>query len=140
MVTFNYGSLSAYKSLATKDPDALYVLDNHQLYKGELLISSVRTVVKDSDLPVVPTDDMRECYFISLESGKIKYVTYDKQYVDVSQLMIEEIVLSNAFIQKLITEINKSSDEITMPTMEVNDTTLIWTASNVNSFKAFKID
>lgn len=142
MVTFKYGSLSAFKNLETKDPDALYVLDNHQLYKGADLVSAVRTVNLDSDLPETPTDEMRETYFISLESGRIKYVTYEKTYIDISSICIENIVLSDAFIQQLIEKISGELEEITMPTLVVTgegNHTLEWKASNVTSFKSFTV-
>jgi hypothetical protein len=44
LVNFYNTSLSAYSALANKDTNALYFLDNGQLYKGAELISNVHTI------------------------------------------------------------------------------------------------
>lgn len=93
----------------------------------------MHTIALGSDFPETPTDEMRENYYISLTSGLIKYVTSDKQYIDISQLMIENVVLSAEFIQnKFIPELKKQLTKVTMPTLTVdesNEHQLIWTSS-----------
>lgn len=54
-IKFFGGSYANYQSLESKDSDALYFLDNNQLYKGENLISDqVRLITAAENYPVTP--------------------------------------------------------------------------------------
>ena len=120
MIQFKYGSLEKFKSLEQKDPDVLYFLDNHSLYKGNELISIVRTV--SGNFPETPTEDMKETYQISLQTGEIRYVTNDLKYIKITEL-VETI----------------GTKKITMPVLAVEENTLVWTPANENSFTILNI-
>lgn len=134
MIQFKYGTLEKYNSLEQKDPDVLYFLDNHTLYKGDDLISCVKTI--SDDYPETPTDDMKQTYLISLKTGEIRYVTDDLQYINLSEIQFNNWSLSQDFAEKvkqaLITE------EVTMPGLSVNQNTLIWTPSNKETINIIK--
>lgn len=128
MLRFKYGSLEKFKSLEEKDPDVLYFLDNHTIYKGEDLLSVVKTA--DDEFPEQPTDDMKETYFISLSTGKIKYVTDDLNYVDITRLQINNMLIDEEFVNGLLNTLAKYTEEVTMPDLTVDKHTLIWKNSN----------
>lgn len=135
MIQFKYGSLEKFKSLEQKDPDVLYFLDNHSLYKGNELISIVRTV--SGNFPETPTEDMKETYQISLQTGEIRYVTNDLKYIKITELAFGNIVINKTFTDKLVETIG--TKKITMPVLAVEENTLVWTPANENSFTILNI-
>lgn len=135
MIQFKYGSLEKFKSLEQKDPDVLYFLDNHSLYKGNELISIVRTV--SGNFPETPTEDMKETYQISLQTGEIRYVTNDLKYIKITELAFGNIVINKTFTDKLVETIG--TKKITMPILAVEENTLVWTPANENSFTILNI-
>lgn len=142
MVKFYTGTFSAFENLAQKDSEALYVLDNHQVYKGTMLLGNVHTV--ENTFPASPTDEMIENYYISLTTGEIKYVDSNKNYINISQLMVAGVTLNSTYVSQLIAEMAKTnSTYITMPTLSVDTTDahkLNWNPSNVESFTAITIN
>ncbi len=135
MIQFKYGSLEKFESLEQKDPDVLYFLDNHSLYKGNELISIVRTV--SGDFPETPTEDMKETYQISLLTGEIRYVTNDLNYINITGLQFDNIVIDEAFTKKLIEAVG--TKDVTMPTLTVNGDTLVWTKASEETIKILNL-
>lgn len=136
MIQFKYGSLEKFESLEQKDPNVLYFLDNHTLYKGENLISTVKTIA--GDFPDTPTENEKQTYIISLKTGEIRYVTDELTYINITSLQFDNIVLDNTFVQKLITAIGTT--DVTMPTLKVNKDTLIWTAASEETIKILNLN
>lgn len=136
MLKFKYGSLDKFKNLETKDPDVLYFLDNHTIYKGDNLLSVVKTV--EGDFPEIPTNDMRETYFISLATGRIKYVTNDLQYIDITKLQLDTIVFDEDFINRIVEQLGKYTETVTMPVATVEGKTLCLTNSNKQQIQIIK--
>lgn len=130
-VKFQYGSLDGYNAIENKDNDTLYFLDNSQVYKGTKLITDVHTVQRfiDTDEPLDKT--MRRNYYISLETGEIRYVNDNLEYVYISRIMIQNIVLDPTFMQRFINSIK--AIEMHMPTLTVASNSLIWTSSDTNN-------
>ncbi len=135
MLQFKYGSLEKFESLEQKDPDVLYFLDNHSLYKGNELISIVRTV--SGDFPETPTEDMKETYQISLLTGEIRYVTNDLNYINITGLQFDNIVIDEEFTKKLIEAVG--TKDVTMPTLTVNGDTLVWTKASEETIKILNL-
>ena len=143
-IKFKQGTYQNYQGLSNKDPNTLYFLDNHQIYKGDELIQSVRTVWPGSSsgstdehgFPDTITPDMRNNYFISLENGEIRFVDEDLEYISVTDLELESILVNREFLQRLIAAI-ADTKEVIMPTLTVDGTRLIWTESNVDSITVF---
>lgn len=136
MIQFKYGSLEKFESLEQKDPNVLYFLDNHTLYKGENLISTVKTIA--GDFPDTPAENEKQTYIISLKTGEIRYVTDELTYINITSLQFDNIVLDNTFVQKLITAIGTT--DVTMPTLKVNKDTLIWTAASEETIKILNLN
>lgn len=135
MIQFKYGSLEKYKSLENKDPDVLYFLDNHTLYKGLELISTVRTLT--GDFPETPTDDMKETYQISLSTGEMRYVTEELEYINITGLQFDNISIDQEFITKLVEA--AGTKDVTMPKLEVNGDTLVWTKASEDTIKILSL-
>lgn len=135
MIQFKYGSLEKYKSLENKDPDVLYFLDNHTLYKGLELISTVRTLT--GDFPETPTDDMKETYQISLSTGEMRYVTEELEYINITGLQFDNITIDQDFITKLVEA--AGTKDVTMPKLEVNGDTLVWTKASEDTIKILSL-
>lgn len=89
-VTFKYGSLDQYSALATKDAGTLYVLDNHQIYKGDEFLSNVQAVTEFLDEQNL-TDEHKLNFYINLTTGELKYVTASKHYINISSLVLNNI-------------------------------------------------
>lgn len=126
MVQFKYGSLEKYKSLENKDDDVLYFLDNNTLYKGNSLISNIKTI--SGDFPETPTSDMKETYVISLKNGKMKYVTNELAYVDITSLQFDNFTITTEFAKNVANAIGNK--KVTMPTLTVEDHVLTWTEAS----------
>lgn len=135
MIQFKYGSLEKYKSLENKDPDVLYFLDNHTLYKGLELISTVRTLT--GDFPETPTDDMKETYQISLSTGEMRYVTEELEYINITGLQFDNVTIDQEFITKLVEA--AGTKDVTMPKLEVNGDTLVWTKASEDTIKILSL-
>lgn len=135
MIQFKYGSLEKYKSLENKDPDVLYFLDNHTLYKGLELISTVKTLT--GDFPETPTDDMKETYQISLSTGEMRYVTEELEYINITGLQFDNITIDQDFITKLVEA--AGTKDVTMPKLEVNGDTLVWTKASEDTIKILSL-
>ena len=135
MIQFKYGSLEKFKSLEQKDPDVLYFLDNHTLYKGNELISTVRTI--SGNFPETPTEDMKELYFISLVTGEIKYVNEELNYINISSLAFNNVQITQDFVNKLVEAVGVK--KVTLPSMRVEGDKLIWTSASESSIKILKL-
>lgn len=135
MIQFKYGSLEKFESLEQKDPNVLYFLDNHTLYKGNELISTVRTI--SGNFPEIPTADMKETYHISLLTGEIRYVTNELNYINISSLQLDNIVIDQNFVNKLVTAIG--TKDVTMPTLTVNGDTMIWAKASEETIKILNL-
>jgi hypothetical protein len=116
-----------YSALSEKSSNTLYFLTNGQLYKGSELVSNVK-VIQD-EFPSVIDSSILGDFCISLTTGEIKYAGQDG-YIDVSELMTQNIVLSQSNLKILVNKIAERKT-ITMPTMEVVGNKLVWTPSNV---------
>lgn len=136
MIQFKYGSLEKFESLEQKDPNVLYFLDNHTLYKGENLISTVKTIT--GNFSDTPTENEKQTYIISLKTGEIRYVTDELTYINITSLQFDNIVLDNKFIQNLIAAIGTT--DVTMPTLKVNKDTLVWTAASEETIKILNLN
>jgi len=90
----------------------------------------------DDGFPDTPTEEMRQNFYISLVSGDIKYVDDDLQYVNITELELESVLLNKPFLKRLINELADKKN-IIMPTLTVNKETLVWTDANVGSFTAY---
>lgn len=137
MLQFKYGTLEKYNSLEQKDPDVLYFLDNHTLYKGADLISCVKTI--SGNYPEIPTSDMKQTYLISLKNGEIRYVTDDLQYIKLSEISFGNWSISETFIEGVKNALSQFTEVVLMPNLSVNNDTLIWTPSDKESIKVIKI-
>lgn len=138
MLKFKYGSLDDYNKLEVKDPDVLYFIDNHTFYKGDNLISNVRTV--EDGFPDNPTEDMKLNYFISLSTGRIKYVTEDLKYVDITQIQTDHLVIDQELSQKIKDSLSQYLVTVRMPDMKVNGDTIIWNDSNFNEIRIINFE
>lgn len=135
MLQFKYGTLEKYENLEQKDPDVLYFLDNHTLYKGDSLISTVKTI--SEDFPEIPAEDMKETYLISLKTGEMRYITKDLKYINITSLQFNNIVIDSKFVDGLVKQIG--TKDVSMPTLTVNGDTIMWTAASENSIKILNI-
>lgn len=143
-VKLKYGTWEKFQ-LIDKQPNVLYFLDNHQVYKGTDLLTNIHTVMNgDNSLqstdeygfPDSITPDMRENYYISFNNGEIRYVTDDLEYISITELQLNDILVNQDFLQQLIAAI-ADTQEVVMPTLTVDNNTLIWTGSNVDSITVF---
>jgi hypothetical protein len=66
---------------------------------------------------------MLENYYISLETGEMRYVNSEGNYISLSELMTHNIVLSESNIKALINKIVENKT-ITMPSFRVSGDTL----------------
>lgn len=130
MAILNYGRLEDYKALAIKNPKALYFLDNHQVYKGDDLISNVRTVDSFPEETAI-TADMRLNIFINLSTGEIRYVTYDKKYINLSNVLLNNIRVTVNQLKEFYDNVQEL--EVTMPQISVSEETLVLIPSNVTT-------
>ena len=140
-VKFKYGTWENFQEIQNKDPGTLYFLDNSHVYKGDQLLTNVKTVwngsyeigtTDDNGFPDIPDESLRECYIISLENGEIRFVDSDLEYVYITELVLNNVLLNQNFLQQLIAAI-ADTQEVVMPTLTVNKHTLVWTGSNVDS-------
>ena len=143
-VKFKYGTWEKFQTIE-KDPGTLYFLDNNHVYKGDRLLTNVITVwngsytigsTDENGFPDVPTEEMRECYIISLENGEMRFVDQDLEYIYLTELVLENILINQDFLQRLIAAIADTKD-VVMPTLTVDGNTLVWTDSNVDSMTVF---
>ena len=135
MAILNYGTLSEYRALTTKDSNALYFLNNHQVYKGDELISNVRTVDSFQDESTLKESDKLN-YFINITTGEIRYVTEEgdektPKYLDLTKLALSSITVTvnelKTFIDSLTTK------DITTSTLTVDDHTLVVTTETISN-------
>lgn len=138
MLKFKYGSLDDYNKLEVKDPDVLYFIDNHTFYKGDNLISNVRTV--EDGFPDNPTEDMKLNYFISLSTGRIKYVTEDLKYVDITQIQTDHLIIDQELSQKIKDSLSQYLVTVRMPNMKVTGDTIVWNDSNFNEIRIINFE
>lgn len=138
MLKFKYGSFDDYNNLEVKDPDVLYFIDNHTFYKGDNLISNVRTV--EDGFPDTPTEDMRLNYFISLKTGAIKYVTEDLKYIDLTQIQTDYLVITKELAEKIKEALSQYLITVQMPNMSVQENTIYWKESNFDEIKIINFE
>jgi hypothetical protein len=130
LVSLTYDS---YTHLSEKSENALYFLDNGQLYKGKDLISNVKVI--QGGFPESIDSTMLGNFFISLATGEIRYAGEDG-YVNISEIATQNIVLSEKNI-KILTERIADKKTITMPKLEVVGNAAVWTPSNVDEIEVF---
>lgn len=141
-VQFVYGTWEQFQQIQNKDPGTLYFLDNNQVYKGNQLLSSTITVNSTSEstdingFPLIPTAKHRNKYIISLIDGEIRFVDNDLEYTSISELFLDSILINQEFLQQLMAAI-ADTQEVIMPTLTVDNNTLVWTDSNVDSMTVF---
>lgn len=116
-----------------KDPSVLYFLTSGSLYKGPDLISGIHSVTIFPEA----TNELNGNYFISLGTGEMRYVD-NGEYIDISSLMFENIMLNPDNIKRLVDEFAEVK-QITMPKFGVDDglERLVLTNSNVDTIDVF---
>ena len=131
-VKFKYGTFEQYQD-SEKDSGTLYFLNNSQIYKGDQLMSSVRSVSSNIDdgvdkdkfgFPEIITDSMIGNFFISLDNGEIRYVDSNKNYINVTNLSLEGITISqDKFLEFLYK--NTNQEEVAIPKIYMQGNKLV---------------
>ena len=86
--------------------------------------------------PITPNETMRNNFYISMDNGELRYVDDDLEYVNITELILDDILINDDFLQRLIAAI-ADTQNIIMPTLTVDGKTLVWTKSNVDSITVF---
>ena len=86
LVSFIQGTAAAYKNLASKNADALYFLDNGQIYKGTNLFTNIRLV---SELPEKANAVSDSLYIVS--STSTTYYYDGVNFINISKTFVSEI-------------------------------------------------
>lgn len=144
-VKFKYGTWQKFQQISEKDPGTLYFLDNAEVYKGDMLLNSIRAVWNSSTIygptdengfPITTIPAMRNKFFISLNNGEIRFVDDDLDYVSVTELALDSLLINQEFLQQLMAAL-ADTQNIIMPTLTVDGEKLVWTESNVDSIAVF---
>lgn len=90
MVKFIRTTAEKFNAIETKDPDALYFLDNNTLYRGNDIVSNIVTVF--GDFPNTDLSHFRNMYLIKPETGEIKYVNNNDTITDITSAIINKVL------------------------------------------------
>lgn len=136
-VKFKYGTWENYKCLLDShntDEGTLYFLDNSQIYKGDQLMQTVKA--QWGEFPEEPGADMRNNFFISMETGEVRYVDEDLNYINVTELVLDNLLVNEEFLERLINAIAEETN-IILPTLTVDGSKLVWSGSNYEQVTVF---
>lgn len=124
LVSFYSITVEQYNALAGKDSNALYYLDNGQVYKGSLLLSSINYVEE------FPSVGIKYTLYVKSETGQAKFydgqtfLDLNKPFVQIIDKTAEDLDITTPTTGAVVDYVDKTVTEVVGKEVETLNSSL----------------